>query len=71
MFSCFDVVPLDTSPWKPLIAPQAIVMNRKGTIIGAASPMSPLNAGAVTSGRSQITPRISTARPMNSWWLLM
>ena len=32
--SCLDVVPDETKPWNPLIAPQAIVTNKKGIIGG-------------------------------------
>ena len=32
---CFDVVPDETSPWKPLIAPQATVTKSIGKIDGA------------------------------------
>ena len=35
--TCFDVVPDETRPWKPEMAPQAMVMNRKGIIGGAPS----------------------------------
>ena len=35
VLSCFDVVPDDTRPWKPLIAPHAIVTNRIGKMEGA------------------------------------
>ena len=37
---CFDEVPLDTRQWKPLTAPQAMVMKRKGKIQGAPSGLS-------------------------------
>ena len=36
--SCFEVVPLETRPWKPEIAPQAMVMKMIGKSGGAPEP---------------------------------
>ena len=65
--TCFEVVPDATRPWKPEIAPQAMVMNRNGTIGGAPGGHS-RTAGAWITGWSTINPRVSAARPVTSWW---
>jgi len=46
---CLDVVPEETRPWKPLMAPQAMVTNKRGNIEGAPSPLG-RKAGASTTG---------------------
>ena len=51
----FGVVPLDTSAWKPEIAPQAMVMNTNGNSsppkIGPVPSMNCVIAGMWISGR--------------------
>ena len=45
----FGVVPLDTSAWKPEMAPQAIVMNTNGNSAPANTGPSPELANFVTA----------------------
>ena len=61
LLTCFDVVPDDTNPWNPLIAPHAIVTNRKGIIGGPASMF--VTAGAITSGLAIKIDRNISPRP--------
>jgi hypothetical protein len=68
--SCFEVVPDDTSEWKPEMAPQAMVMNRNGKKLGEPSGVS-FTTGATIVFIPTIKPRPMTPRAMNSWWLLM
>jgi hypothetical protein len=65
--TCFEVVPEETSPWNPEIAPQAIVMNRKG-ISGGAPSGRRFKTGAWMIGCSTTSPRVRSARPVMSWW---
>ena len=59
------MVPEETRPWNPLIAPQAIVTNRNGMIGGESDDI--LSAGAVISGwKMKIDVYISPS-PTNSW----
>ena len=48
LLTCLDVVPDDTSPWNPLIAPHAIVTNKNGIIGGPELVFATI--GAMTSG---------------------
>jgi hypothetical protein len=61
----FGVVPLDTSAWKPEIAPQAIVMNTNGNSappkIGPLPSMNCVTAGILISGRMITTAIASNA----------
>ncbi len=41
-FSCFDVVPDETSEWKPLMVPHAMVMNSSGNNGWSVTPQKPL-----------------------------
>ena len=66
---CLDVVPDETSPWYPEIAPQAMVMKRKGRMGGAASGLR-LIAGAWMTGLSTSKPARRRPRPVISWWAL-
>ncbi len=61
--SILGVVPDATSAWKPLMAPQAIVMNAKGNSLpantGPVPSMNLVRAGSLSGGS---TTRIVTAR---------
>ena len=63
--SIFDVVPVDTSEWKPEMAPQAIVMKTNGNngpgMIGPPPAVKEENAGALSSGFTIITPMMRNA----------
>ena len=65
------MVPLATSPWKPEIAPQAMVMKSSGNQPGASAGSRWLIAGATTAGWTIRTPAKITASATKSWWLLM
>ncbi|MCY1425231.1 hypothetical protein D9M71_410150 [compost metagenome] len=60
----FGVVPLDTSAWKPEIAPQAMVINRNGNKLpektGPVPSIKWVTAGIFNSGNAMIIP---TAKP--------
>ena len=64
-------------PWKPEMAPQAIVTNSSGTMLGVPSGTFVLMAGATIScAPSETNIPMTTApysrmRPMNSWTPLM
>jgi hypothetical protein len=68
---CFEVVPDETSPWKPEIAPQAMVTNNSGIIGGTSSGRDVLNAGATTVGFENRTAMKKMPSPMKSWRPLM
>jgi hypothetical protein len=55
-------VPEETRQWKPEIAPQAIVINRKGKIEGAPSGEK-LKAGATISNAGRSAPGVNAAPP--------
>ncbi len=61
----FGVVPVPMRPWKPEIAPHAMVMKTNGKsapgMIGPPPPVNWLNAGACSSGLTTTTPRASNA----------
>src|SRR5262245_27570491 len=61
----FDVVPVETSAWKPEIAPQAIVMNTNGNSAPENTGPPPLTysekAGAFSSGLMITTPSTRSA----------
>ena len=48
--SCLELVPEETIPWKPEMAPHAIVTNSSGTRLGVSSGTLSLSAGAARSG---------------------
>ena len=50
LFTCLEVVPDETSPWNPLIAPQAMVTKSMGKIGGAPGSEISLIAGASIIG---------------------
>ena len=64
--TCFEVVPEETRPWKPEIAPQAIVMKRKGIIGGAPSGCIRI-IGAWISGWRTRSPTKSRTSAVISW----
>ena len=61
----FGVVPLEISAWKPLIAPQAMVMNAKGKTFpantGPEPSMKRVSGGMCNTGRSATIPNASRA----------
>ncbi len=70
MSSCLDVVPDETRLWKPEMAPQAMVMNRKGTTLGEPSGTSLTNGATIRFPPTAIPTRMTNSA-MNSWWELM
>ncbi len=58
-------------PWKPEIAPHAMVTNSSGTMLGVPSGTAWLTAGATIVGLANSTDRYRMPRPMNSWTPLM
>src|SRR5690606_22155167 len=62
--NCLEEVPDDTSPWKPEMAPQAMVMNSSGNQEMSASG---LVAGAVISGLVNSSPKYRMPRPTTNW----
>ena len=71
MSSCFDVVPELTRPWKPEIAPQAMVTNSSGMIGGVPGGRSGLIGGATMVGPAMSTAPYRMPRPTKSWMPLM
>ena len=61
--SIFGVVPDATSAWKPLMAPQAMVMNAKGNSFpantGPVPSMNGVTAGSLSGGSTSRIPRAS------------
>ena len=54
--SCLQVVPEDTTEWKPEMAPQAMVIKRKGKMGGASPGALVLMAGATRGGWARNRP---------------
>ncbi len=52
---CLAVVPEETSEWKPLTAPQAMTMKRKGMMLGESG--TERKAGATNGGLTMNRPR--------------
>ncbi len=67
--TCLEVVPEDTSPWKPEIAPHAMVMNRNG-IIGGAPGGWRFTRGRLDDRAQHEEPAVSRTSPVTSWWAL-
>ena len=64
--TCLEVVPDETRPWNPEMAPHAIVMNRKGIMGGAPSGEGSIT-GATIVGCSTRRPPESRNSPVRSW----
>ena len=71
LLSCFDVVPEPTRPWKPEIAPHAMVTNSRGKRGGADAGTLGLMAGATMVGFAMSTAPYSSPSPTKSWMPLM
>ncbi len=59
------MVPDETSAWKPLIAPQAIVMKQKGNSLpantGPVPSMKRVTAGSLSGGSTRTMPMASSS----------
>src|SRR5699024_12691443 len=60
LFNCLEVVPEEISPWKPEIAPHAIVINNSGN---QETPATACVAGADTVGFVTNSPKSRIAKP--------